>query len=110
MSLEVGIEDFKKLDMRVGTVIRVERVPKSAKLFKLIVRLGEGVERQIITGLVGYYTEEELLGKKIIVLANLKPARIFGHMSQGMLLAAEIDGKLSLLTVDRDIPDGARVT
>lgn len=109
MSGIVTIEEFKRLDMRVGTVVEVERIPGSKSLYKMRVDLGDEV-RQIVTGLVGYYTAEELRGKRIIVLKNLKPAKIFGVVSNGMLLAAEHDGKLALLTVDRDIPNGARVT
>jgi methionyl-tRNA synthetase len=66
--------------------------------------------RQIVTGLVEYYAQEELEGKVIAVVTNLKPAKIFGHWSYGMLLAAEKDDKLSLLTVDREISNGAKVT
>ncbi|RLI09280.1 methionine--tRNA ligase subunit beta [Candidatus Bathyarchaeota archaeon] len=109
MSDIVTMKDFKKLDIRIGTVAEVERVPGSRNLYKLQVDMG-GEMRQIITGLVGYYTEEELKGKVIAVLTNLKPAKIFGQMSNGMLLAAEFEDKLALLTVDREIPNGAQVT
>ena len=110
MSSQVTMKEFKKLIMRVGTVTSAERVSGSKNLQKLLVDLGGDEPTQIITGLVGYYTEEELKGKKIIVLTNLKPAKIFGQVSNGMLLAAEFQDKLALLTIDRDIPDGARVT
>lgn len=106
---EISLRDFKKLDLRVGTVAEVERIPGSEKLYKLQVDMG-GEMRQIVTGLVGYYTEEELKGKVIIVLTNLKPAKIFGVSSNGMLLAAEFDGQLALLTTDRSIPNGAKIT
>jgi len=109
MSDIASMEDFKKLVILIGTVTEVERVPGSKNLYKLQVDMGDEM-RQIVTGLVGYYTEEELRGKVIAVLMNLKPARIFGQVSNGMLLAAEIEDKLALLTVDRDIPNGARVT
>ena len=105
----VTMKDFKKLEIRIGTVAEVERVPGSRNLFRLQVDMGDEM-RQIVTGLVGYYTEEELRGKVIAVLMNLKPARIFGQMSNGMLLAAEFEDKLALLTIDREIPNGARVT
>jgi len=110
MSDEVlSFKEFKRLDMRIGTVAEVERVPGSDKLYKLQVDVGDEV-RQIVTGLVDYYTEEEMRGKVIAVVMNLKPAKIFGQMSYGMLLAAEKDDRLALLTVDRDIPNGAKIT
>ncbi len=105
----ITISDFKKLDMRVGRIVEVTRVPRTERLYKIKVDLGTEV-RQTISSLVGYYTPEELLGKKVIFLANLKPAKFSGEISEGMLLAAEIDDKLALLTVDRDIPEGAKVT
>ena len=110
MSSQLSMKDFKRLNMRVGTVSKVERVPGSNKLYKLMVDLGADAPTQIITGLVGYYSEEDLRGKRIIVLTNLEPAKIFGQVSNGMLLAAEFQDKLALLTVDREIPNGARVT
>ena len=109
MSDEVAFKDFKKLSIRIGTVTVVERVPGSDKLYKMQVDLGEET-RQIVTGLVEYYSQDELTGKRIAVVTNLKPAKIFGHWSYGMLLAAEKEDKLALLTVDRDISNGARVT
>lgn len=105
----VSMKDFKKLDVRIGTIAEVERVPGSRNLYKLQVDMGDEM-RQIVTGLVGFYKEEELKGKTIAVLTNLKPARIFGQLSNGMLLAAELENKLALLTVDREIPNGARIT
>jgi len=109
MSDIVKMKDFKKLVIRIGTVTEVERVPGSRNLFRLQVDMGDET-RQIVTGLVDYYTAEELRGKVIAVLMNLKPAHIFGQTSNGMLLAAEFEDKLALLTVDREIPNGARVT
>jgi methionyl-tRNA synthetase len=109
LSEEVTFKEFKRLDIKVGTVVEVERVPGSDKLYKMQVDMG-GERRQIVTGLVDYYTAEEMMGKVIAVVLNLKPAKIFGQWSYGMLLAAEIDDKLALLTVDREIPNGAKVT
>jgi len=106
---EVTMKEFKRLDVRIGTVAEVERVPGSEKLYKMQVDMG-GEVRQIVTGLVDWYTEEELRGKVIAVLMNLKPAKIFGQWSYGMLLAAEVGEDLALLTVDREIANGARVT
>jgi methionyl-tRNA synthetase len=109
MSEEVTMKDFKRLDIRIGTVAKVEHIPGSDKLYRLQVDMG-GEMRQIVTGLVGYYTADELKGKVLAILTNLKPAKIFGQMSYGMLLAAESEDKLALLTIDRGLPNGARVT
>ena len=109
MSDVITMKEFKKLDIRIGTVIEVEKVPGSDKLYKLQVDIG-GELRQIVTGLVDWYTADDLAGKVIAVVLNMKPAKIFGQWSYGMLLAAEIDGKLALLTTDHEIPNGARIT
>ena len=106
----VSIDDFKRLEMRVGTVIEVSRVPRTEKLYKVIVDLGEHGKKQTITSLVGYYSGEELLHKRIAFICNLKEAKFAGQLSQGMLLAASEGDKLSLLTIDREIVNGARVT
>jgi len=90
-------------------VTEVEKVPGSDKLYKLQVDIG-GELRQIVTGLVDWYTADDLAGKVIAVVLNMKPAKIFGQWSYGMLLAAEIDEKLALLTTDHEIPNGARIT
>jgi len=109
MSDVITMKEFKKLDIKIGTVAEVEKVPGSDKLYKLQVDMG-GELRQIVTGLVDWYTADDLAGKVIAVVLNMKPAKIFGQWSYGMLLAAEIDGKLALLTTDHEIPNGARVT
>jgi methionine--tRNA ligase beta chain len=109
MAEQVSMKEFKRLDVRIGTVVEVDRVPGSDKLYKMQVDMG-GEVRQIVTGLVDWYSVEELTGKVIAVLLNLKPAKIFGQWSYGMLLAAEESEDLSLLTVDRGIANGARVT
>ena len=109
MSDVITMKEFKRLDIRIGTVAEVEKVPGSDKLYKLQVDIG-GELRQIVTGLVDWYTADDLAGKVIAVVLNMKPAKIFGQWSYGMLLAAEIDGKLALLTTDREIPNGARIT
>jgi methionine--tRNA ligase beta chain len=107
---EVSIEDFKRLEVRVGTVVEVSRVPRTEKLYKVVVDLGEHGKRQTITSLVGHYSADELLHKRIAFLCNLKAAKFAGQQSQGMLLAASVGEKLSLLTIDRDIENGARVS
>ena len=107
---EITFEDFKKLDARVGTVTQVERVPRTEKLFRILVDLGPLGVRQTLSSLVGYYEPNELMGRRVIFLYNLKPTKFSGEVSQGMLLAAEQDSKLALLTTDRDIANGARIT
>ena len=102
--------DFKKLDIRIGTVQSCDKVEGSDKLYKLIVNCGEEKRRQIISSLVDWYSAEELVGKVIPVIVNLKPAKIFDHMSYGMLLAAEFGEECVLLTTDRDIQNGAKIT
>ncbi|HID09004.1 TPA: methionine--tRNA ligase subunit beta [Candidatus Micrarchaeota archaeon] len=101
-------DDFARLDIRVATVKEVERVPGSRKLYKLKVDLGDE-ERTLVAGLAGYYSEEELRGKRVIVLANLEPKKIMGVESQGMLLAADDGENVALLVPDRDVRPGAKV-
>jgi len=105
----VNIREFKRLDIRTGTVKEIEQITGSNKLYKLQVDMGDHI-RQIVTGLVEYYRADEIKGKVICVICNLKPAKIFGNESNGMLLTAERDGKLALLTIDRDIPNGSKVS
>jgi len=107
---QVSFDEFKRLDMRIATVVQVERVPRTERLYKIIVDLGELGRKQTVSSLVGYYTTEELLGKRIVFLTNLKPTKFAGESSEGMLLAAEKDKKLALLTPDKEIENGARVT
>jgi len=108
----ITFDDFKKLDMRVGKITAVEKIPNRDKLYKLQVDIGEEKPRQIITALVPYYSQEELLGKYIIVLANLKPAKFAGQISDGMILAAENDdhSKCVLITVDKEIKLGTKIS
>ena len=104
----IGIEDFAKIELKVGTVITAERVEKSEKLIKLKVDIGE--ERQIVAGIGKAYAPEDLIGKKIVVLVNLKPAKLMGIESQGMLLAAtDSEGTLSVLTPEKDVKTGAKI-
>ena len=106
----VTIEDFKQLEIRTGTVIEVTRVPRTNKLYKVIVDMGPHGRRQTITSLVEYYKAEELLHKRIVFLANLKETVFAGQKSEGMLLAASEGDKLALLTLDREVPDGSRIS
>ncbi|MFQ5863776.1 MAG: methionine--tRNA ligase [bacterium] len=106
----ISISEFKKVDLRVAKVVKAERVENADKLLRLDVNLGEE-QRQIVAGIAEYYEPSSLLDKNIIVVVNLQPATIRGLESQGMLLAAEDDsGNLSLVTVDKDIATGAKIT
>ncbi|MEM3515945.1 MAG: methionine--tRNA ligase subunit beta [Saccharolobus sp.] len=113
MSSQITIDDFSKVDLRVGIVKQAERI-EGTRLLRLIVDLGSE-QRQIIAGLGEYYSPEELVNKRIIVIANLKPRVIRGFESQGMLLAAgckddEAKGiKPRILTVDGEIPPGTKI-
>jgi methionyl-tRNA synthetase len=105
----IGIEDVAKVELRVAEVKEAEKVPKADKLLKLQIQIGEEM-RQIVAGIAEYYQPETLVGKKIIVVTNLKTAKLRGIESQGMLLAAKKKKNLTLLTVDSDIPTGAKIS
>ncbi|MBM7866362.1 methionyl-tRNA synthetase [Heliobacterium gestii] len=105
---EITIEDFAKVDLRVIEVLAAEKVPKTDKLLKLQVKLGDET-RTVVSGIAQHYAPEELVGKKLVLVANLKPAKLRGILSQGMILAASKDGVLEALTVTADIPAGSRV-
>jgi len=105
---QITIEEFQKIDIRVADVVECERVKNSEKLLKLKVKIGNE-ERQIVAGIGKHYSPEELVGKKVIVVANLKPAKLMGIESQGMLLAAVKDEKLTLITTLGEIESGSQV-
>jgi len=108
---EISIDDFKKVELRVAKIVAVDHIPGADKLYKLSIDLGYE-RRVIVAGIKEFYSPEDLVGKKIVVICNLKPAKLRGIVSNGMLLAAESpDGsQLALLTVDNeDIPLGSRV-
>jgi len=105
---EIIFDDFKKLDIRIGTVEKVEAHPNADKLWLLDINFG-GPTRRIVTGLRGIYESDDLLGKKIAVLVNLAPAKFRGEESNGMLLAAEDNDVVSLLQPDKEIEDGSEV-
>ncbi|MCD4839714.1 MULTISPECIES: methionine--tRNA ligase [Neobacillus] len=105
---EISIDDFMKIDMRVAEVIEAEPVKKADKLLKLQLDLGYE-KRQVVSGIAQYYKPQELVGRKVICITNLKPVKLRGELSQGMILAGSKDGKLSLATVDQTLPNGAKV-
>lgn len=104
----ITYDEFKRMDLRVGEILKAHRVEGTEKLVKMEVDIGTGT-RQMIAGIADKYAPEDLEGKKVIVIANLKPAVIRGIESQGMLLAAEVDGKAILPVFMEDIPAGAKV-
>jgi len=105
---KISIDQFMEIDLRVAEVRAAERVPKSKKLMKMTVSTGDE-ERTIVAGIAAKYTPEELVGRKIVIVANLQPAKLMGIESNGMVLAASIDGEPSLLSVDAGVPAGTKV-
>lgn len=106
---EITYDDFAKLQFQVGEIIACEPVPKSKKLLCSQVKIGSHV-RQIVSGIKAHYSPEEMVGKKVMVVVNLKPAKLAGVMSEGMLLCAENgDGNLSLMIPEKDMPAGAEI-
>ena len=104
----IPITDFGKIDLRVAEVLAAEPVPKSKKLLKLTVSLGDE-QRTIVAGIAEHYAPADLVGKKVVIVANLEPAKLMGVESNGMLLAGSAGTTLGVLTLDRDLPPGARV-
>ena len=106
---EISYDDFAKLQFQVGEIIACEEVKKSRKLLCSQVKIGSQV-RQIVSGIKAHYSAEEMVGKKVMVLTNLKPAKLAGIMSEGMILCAEdAEGNLALLTPEKDMPAGAEI-
>ena len=106
---EISYDDFAKLQFQVGEIIACEEVKKSKKLLCSQVKIGSSV-KQIVSGIKGHYTAEEMVGKKVMVLVNLKPATLAGVLSEGMLLCAENEnGELALMTPEKDMPNGAEI-
>lgn len=102
---EISIDDFDKLDLRVAKIVEAEKVEGSNKLIKIILDL-DGETKQVVSGIAKQYNADELVGKKVVFVANLKPAKLKGILSEGMILAATEGDKLSLITVDKDIKQG----
>ena len=106
---EIAYDDFAKLQFQVGEIIACEAVPKSKRLLCSQVKVGSQV-KQIVSGIKAYYKPEEMVGKKVMVLVNLKPAKLAGVLSEGMLLCAEdAEGKLALMTPEKEMPAGAEI-
>ncbi|HEY0079116.1 MAG TPA: methionine--tRNA ligase [Pyrinomonadaceae bacterium] len=107
----IGIEDFARVEMRVGEILTAERVPKADKLLRFTIDLGEPTPRQILAGIAQYYDPEKLVGRKVAVVSNLQPRKLRGLESQGMVLAASVgdEGRPVLATFTEDVPNGARL-
>jgi methionyl-tRNA synthetase len=103
----IEFEDFAKVDLRVAVIKEAEKVEKSKKLLRLIVDAGEAEPRQIVAGISEHYAPEDLIGRRVVIVANLKPRKLMGLESQGMVLAASDDNGLSLLGVDKDVEPGS---
>nr|QNO55510.1 methionine--tRNA ligase [Methanosarcinales archaeon ANME-1 ERB7] len=104
----IDINEFAKLDLRIGKIENAERVEGSKKLIKLEVDVGDET-RQLVAGIAEEYTPESLIGKLVPILANLKPVKLMGVESQGMILAVDVNGKPILLHPDREVPAGSGI-
>ena len=103
------IDEFQKMDLRVGKILAAERIEGSEKLLKLSVDLGE--PRQIISGIAKSYAPEDLVGREVVIIANLEPRMMMGLESQGMILAAHGEnGEPVMLSVERQVPAGSKIT
>lgn len=105
----ISFEDFVKMKLKVGTVLEAEEVEGSEKLIKLKVDLGEDELRQVLVGVKQWYKPEDLVGKQVVVVANLEPRMIMGLKSEGMMLAVDSENGPVFLTVPREVPSGASI-
>ena len=103
---QISIEEFTKVQMRVGQILEAEKIEGSRKLLKLRVDIGDEV-RQLVAGIAEAYEPASLLSKKVVVVANLKPARLMGVESNGMIVAASVNGRPVLATFNEEVPNGA---
>ena len=102
----ITFNDFKKLEMKIGTIKKAEEIPTSKKLIRMQVDIG-GTMKQVIAGIKGYYKPEELQGKQFVFLTNLEPAKLMGELSEIMILAAVKGDKVVLMKPEREIENGA---
>lgn len=105
----ISFDDFSKVELKIGTVLEAEEVEGSEKLIKLKVDLGEEAPRQILAGVKEWYSPEDLVGKQVVVVANLEPRIMMGLGSQGMMLAADSEAGPVFLTVPKQVPPGAKI-
>ncbi len=106
----ISFEDFKKLDIRIGVIVSAEKIEGTDKLLKLTVDLGDKDHRVVVAGIAKSHSPEDLRGKQIPMVVNLEPRKLRGVESQGMILAAVVDGKAVLLSPDNDVPQGTKVS
>jgi methionyl-tRNA synthetase len=104
----LSFDDFKKLDLRIAKILTAEKVAGADKLLRLTVDIGTE-ERQVVAGIAKWYNPEDLIGRQVVMIANLAPAKIRGVESNGMLLAADLDGAAVLLQPDKEVPEGSTV-
>lgn len=104
----ITYDDFAKIDLRIAKIVSTEKIPGKSKIIKGVIDLGEE-KRDVIIGGAEYYQPEELVGKKVIVIANLEPRKIAGLESNAMLLAADVNDKPFWLTVNEDVPLGTKI-
>lgn len=104
----ISIEDFSRVDLRVAEVVAAEKVAKSKRLLKLTVKVGSET-RTLVAGIAEHYEPATLVGRKVVVVANLEPATLMGVESNGMVLAASEGNDLALIVLDRDLPPGTKV-
>ena len=107
---KIGIEDFSKVEMRVGIIKSAEKIAGADRLLKVMVDIGDEV-RQVLAGIAQYYTPEELIGRKVVVVVNLAPRKMRGQESNGMIVAASVgpEGRPVLATFTEDVPAGAKL-
>jgi methionyl-tRNA synthetase len=108
MAETISMEEFAKLDLRVGKVVNAQKVPGKDKLLVLQVDIGTET-RTVVAGIAQEFTPEELVGRQVVLVANLEPKRIGGVVSHGMILAAGEEKALALVTLDREVPPGTKV-
>ena len=104
----ISFEEFQKMDLRVAKILEAEKVGEAENLLKLKIDLGAET-RQIVAGIAKFYKPEDLAGKEIVVIVNLEPKVVFNLESQGMLLAADVEGKPILLIPDKEVPPGTKI-
>ncbi len=107
----ITLDQFQQVDLRVAEIVSAERIPKSDRLLKIEVNIGKGVKRQVVAGIAEHFQPQALVGRQVLYVANLKPVKLRGVLSQGMLLAAtSAEGNLALTTIDGVIPPGSRIS
>jgi len=104
----ITFNDFQKLEIRIGKVISAEKIPEADKLIKFVFDLGDE-QRQIVAGIAEFFEPEELIGKEMPILTNIEPRMLKGHESQGMILAADVEGQPILLSPEKEVPAGSIV-